>query len=115
LAFKRFDKNGNGTISKEELLEGYKDLFIERNLSQKQIQQEVDMIWSKIDLDGSGAIDYTEWTVGTINKANVITKQKLKKAFEMFDLDGSGRISAHELKTVLGQIELAPISMQGMS
>ena len=63
---------------------------------------EVDNIWNKIDMDGSGSIDYTEWSVGTINKANVITKQKLKKAFEMFDLDGSGKISALELKTVLG-------------
>ena len=53
-------------------------------------------------MDGSGTIDYTEWSVGTINKANVITKQKLKKAFEMFDLDCSGKISALELKTVLG-------------
>lgn len=53
-------------------------------------------------MDGSGTIDYTEWSVGTINKANVITKQKLKKAFEMFDLDSSGKISALELKTVLG-------------
>jgi calcium-dependent protein kinase len=103
-AFKRFDKNGNGTISKEELLEGYKELYADRNLSQSQIQLEVDNIWMKIDMDGSGAIDYTEWTVGTINKANVITKQKLRKAFEMFDLDGSGKISATELKTVLGQI-----------
>jgi calcium-dependent protein kinase len=65
----------------------------------------------KIDMDGSGAIDYTEWTVGTINKANVITKSKLRKAFEMFDLDGSGRISATELKTVLGQIQLNNQSM----
>jgi calcium-dependent protein kinase len=71
----------------------------------------VDNIWTKIDLDGSGTIDYTEWSVGTINKANVITKQKLKKAFEMFDLDGSGKISALELKTVLGQISLAPIQL----
>jgi len=60
-------------------------------------------------MDGSGTIDYTEWSVGTINKTNVITKQKLKKAFEMFDLDGSGTISALELKTVLGQITLEPI------
>jgi calcium-dependent protein kinase len=64
----------------------------------------VDDIWNKIDMDGSGTIDYTEWAVGTINKANVITKQKLKKAFDMFDLDGSGKINSLELKTVLGQL-----------
>lgn len=93
-AFKQFDKNGNGTISKDELIEGYKELYADRNLSSAQLQLEVDNIWMKIDMDGSGAIDYTEWTVGTINKANVITKQKLRKAFEMFDLDGSGKISA---------------------
>jgi calcium-dependent protein kinase len=64
----------------------------------------VDDIWNKIDMDGSGTIDYTEWAVGTINKANVLTKQKLKKAFDMFDLDGSGKINSIELKTVLGQL-----------
>ena len=109
LTFKQFDKNGNGTISKEELLEGYKELYKDRTLV--DIQLEVNNIWTKIDMDGSGTIDYTEWSVGTINKANVITKQKLKKAFEMFDLDGSGKISALELKTVLGQITLAPIQV----
>lgn len=67
------------------------------------------MIWSKIDMDGSGTIDYTEWTVGTINKANVITKAKLKKAFDMFDIDGSGKISAQELKTVLGEMQIGSL------
>ena len=62
----------------------------------------MDDIWNKIDMDGSGTIDYTEWAVGTINKANVLTKQKLKKAFDRFELDGSGKINSLELKTVLG-------------
>jgi len=70
------------------------------------------MIWNKIDMDGSGAIDYTEWTVGTINKANVITKAKLKKAFDMFDIDGSGKISAQELKTVLGEMQIGRGNLQ---
>ena len=72
LTFKRFDKNGNGTISKEELLEGYRDLYKDRSIA--DLQLEVNNIWTKIDMDGSGTIDYTEWSVGTINKANVITK-----------------------------------------
>lgn len=32
-AFKHFDKNSNGTISKEEMFEGYKELYAERNLT----------------------------------------------------------------------------------
>jgi calcium-dependent protein kinase len=69
-AFKKFDKNGNGTISKQELLNGYKELYGDR----LDIEAEVEDIWNKIDMDGSGTIDYTEWAVGTINKANIITK-----------------------------------------
>ncbi len=69
-AFKKFDKNGNGTISKQELLDGYKELYGDR----LDIEAEVEDIWNKIDMDGSGTIDYTEWAVGTINKADIITK-----------------------------------------
>jgi calcium-dependent protein kinase len=83
------------------LLDGYKELYGDRH-NKELIEEEVENIWNKIDMDGSGAIDYSEWAVGTINKANIITKQKLKKAFDMFDLDGSGKINSLELKTVLG-------------
>ena len=81
-------------------MDGYRELYGDK----PDIEFEVDDIWNKIDMDGSGTIDYTEWAVGTINKANVLTKQKLKKAFDMFDLDGSGKINSLELKTVLGQL-----------
>jgi hypothetical protein len=29
---------------------------------------EVDMLWEKIDVDGNGKIDYTEWALCTANK-----------------------------------------------
>lgn len=32
-AFKKFDKNSNGTISKEEMFEGYKELYKEREMT----------------------------------------------------------------------------------
>ena len=36
-------------------------------------------------MDGSGKIDYSEWVIATANKKNLITKNKLEKAFDLFD------------------------------
>jgi hypothetical protein len=38
------DSNGNGLISKDELLEGYKRIYWGR-LSEEEINLEVDMLW----------------------------------------------------------------------
>ena len=36
-------------------------------------------------MDGSGKIDYSECVVATANKKSLLTKAKLKKAFDLFD------------------------------
>jgi len=38
-----------------------------------------------------------------MNEKNLTTNEKLEAAFKMFDKDGSGSISADEIKKVLGQ------------
>ena len=45
----------------------------------------MDSIWQKVDMDVSGKIDYSEWVVATANKKSLLTKAKLKKAFDLFD------------------------------
>jgi calcium-dependent protein kinase len=55
----------------------------------------------KVDTDGSGYIDYSEWVVATINKHKLLSKEKLQAAFALFDKDGSGTISAEEVKEFL--------------
>lgn len=30
------------------------------------------MIWDKIDVDGSGLVDYTEWALGTANPKHTV-------------------------------------------
>jgi calcium-dependent protein kinase len=64
-------------------------------------EAEVDKILERVDADGSGEIDYSEWVVATINKENLLSDVKLKQAFNLFDKDESGSISADEIKAIL--------------
>lgn len=65
-------------------------------------EDEVDKIMRIADTDGSGEIDYSEFVVATINKRKLLSNEKLEAAFNLFDKDGSGSISAIEIKEVLG-------------
>lgn len=59
------------------------------------------MLWGKIDIDGSFNLEYTEWALSTSNKEQLFTDKKVKQAFSLFDLDGSGKISLSELKQTM--------------
>ena len=63
----------------------------------------MEKIFERVDLDGSGYIDYSEWVVATINKKKLLSPEKLKAAFVLFDRDGGGTISALEVKEMLCQ------------
>jgi calcium-dependent protein kinase len=89
------DINGDGAISKQELTLGYKPVYGD------MAEYIVEKLFKQIDLDGSGEIDYSEWVMATINKEQLLTPEKLSQAFQMFDNDGGGTISADEFKEVL--------------
>lgn len=59
-------------------------------------------MFKEIDIDGNGTIDYTEFVMATMNQQNMMSNEKLMQAFKMFDKDGSGTISADEIRGVLG-------------
>jgi calcium-dependent protein kinase len=61
--FKAIDVDGDGTLSKEEVLQGYENHF-----GVPITEEQVDEMFAKIDLDGNGAIDYTEFVMATINE-----------------------------------------------
>ena len=95
--FKAIDTNGDGQLSKQEILEGW-----EVNIGTPINEDDVDKMFAQIDTDGNGTIDYTEFVVATMNEKNLMSEDKLLAAFKMFDKDNSGSISADEIKVALG-------------
>ena len=61
-------------------------------------EAEVDRIMQIADADGSGEIDYSEWIIASVNKRKLLSQEKLELAFNLFDKDKSGSISADEVK-----------------
>jgi Ca2+-binding EF-hand superfamily protein len=80
--FKALDANGDGKITKEELQAGYsKSLGIS--------DEEINELMKKLDNDGSGSIDYTEFVAAAMNREKVLTKKRIQDCFQMFDKVGS--------------------------
>lgn len=94
--FQALDKDGNGKLTRNELLEEYC-----KNMSFTQASQTVDKILQELDQDKDGYIDYTEFLVSCGNGMKKVVLENLKIAFQAFDLDQNGVITVDEIKEVL--------------
>lgn len=92
------DTNNDGVLSREELIEGYKQLYP----TKIDIEAQVDQIMAQVDTDRNGTIDYSEFVVATIEKNKLLNRSTLEAAFNAFDKDGNGSISADEIRSCLG-------------
>lgn len=93
-AFNTLDISKTGKITKDELFQGFQAYTAEA-------REEVDAIFNEVDLDGNGEIEFSEWIVASIDKNSLITDEKLKMAFKLFDKDDGGTIDSHEVKATL--------------
>ena len=94
--FRGIDDDNDGKLDKEELKKIYFNHY-GKHLTDTELNQ----IYDKIDIDGSGKIDYSEFVVASMNEKELLSKEKLQAAFSMFDSDGGGFISKSELREVL--------------
>ena len=95
--FNKLDKNRNGSLSKEELIEGYRSIHGDK-FNEKEIQALIDMA----DADGSGEIIYSEWLMTVVSREKIMTKEKLESIFKLFDKDKSSTISVVEIEEMIG-------------
>ncbi|CAD8176142.1 unnamed protein product [Paramecium octaurelia] len=98
--FKKIDKDGNGQISKDELLQVYMKQYDE--IKAKQM---VDDIFEKVDINRSGFVDFTEFMMSAASEEKLLSKIKLQQAFNMFDTNGDGQISRDELQEIMGGVD----------
>ncbi|KAL3533650.1 hypothetical protein ACH5RR_007171 [Cinchona calisaya] len=98
-AFKMIDKDGDGKITREEL-----EALLSRVGAEPPSKEELSMLLSEVDRDGDGCISLEEF--GAISSAfgPPSCDSEMKDAFDFFDTDHDGRITAEELYNVFGVI-----------
>ncbi|KAK4804174.1 hypothetical protein SAY86_003991 [Trapa natans] len=94
--FEKYDKNGDGKISSEELREALNSIGPGAATS-----DETDLMISELDKNGDGHIDFDEFMEFF---AGCGGDETLRDAFDYYDLDRNGLISAEELHSVLGKL-----------
>uniref|UniRef100_A0A8C4ST56 EF-hand domain-containing protein n=1 Tax=Erpetoichthys calabaricus TaxID=27687 RepID=A0A8C4ST56_ERPCA len=91
-AFFMFDKDGDGTITAQELG------TVMRSLGQTPSDQELQDLINSADVDGNGLIDFSEFLTMMAKKMkDADVEEEIHEAFKVFDKDGDGSISAAEL------------------
>ena len=98
--FTKIDLNSDGKIEKHELIQGFQKYW---GIPEEEVKEKVDIIFTNIDTDFNGFIEYEEFVRAAVNSSIFMSQNYLKFAFNYFDRDSSGDISFEEIKKRFSQ------------
>lgn len=96
--FVRYDKDGDGYLSREDLFEGLKDWQL--GLTPEMYRQYIDCNFMYADMDGDGLLNFEEYLIihGMINE--------VKRKFQRFDKDQDGLINKSDFTKIVKELHL---------
>jgi Ca2+-binding EF-hand superfamily protein len=72
------------------------------------------LVLPQADIDNSGTIDYGEFIAATLHLNKVEREDHLFAAFQYFDKDGSGYITADELQQACDEFGIEDVRLEGI-
>lgn len=92
-------RDGQKELTKEEFKAVYNSLFV------GDASKFAEHVFRTFDKDGNGTVNFKEFLVGLcVSGSDHNTDDKLKWAFDMYDINGDGFIEKHEMKEILEAI-----------
>jgi len=92
--FMQLDTGKTGTLTVPELKRALVDF--------PHITDQIEQIVAGIDLDNSSNVDYNEFIAATLTRNLYIRDENIRMAFDFFDMDKTGFISASNLTKIFG-------------
>lgn len=105
-AFVALDRDGNGSLSKQELVQGLKSMG--HAMSTARFNE----MYKWLDSNENSKLDYSEWLCATMEPAIISAESSIRELFEFFDTDDNGYVSHEELLHVASAEEAEDVFAQ---
>lgn len=89
-------QNREGVITREKLKSAFKVYGETR-------EEFIDNLFEKVYNKETDSIEFTSWVTAVLDKEKLLTPERLKLCFNLFDIDGGGSISADEIRDMVAK------------
>eukprot|EP00826_Nyctotherus_ovalis_P019054 TRINITY_DN15814_c0_g1_i2.p1 TRINITY_DN15814_c0_g1~~TRINITY_DN15814_c0_g1_i2.p1 ORF type:complete len:512 (-),score=139.77 TRINITY_DN15814_c0_g1_i2:93-1628(-) len=97
-AFEELDQDGDGQLSRGELIKGLTQL----SESMSKADKDVELMLKNVAMEHRGSIHYSEFIVALMDKRKVLTDGNVRQSFELLDKAKRGFVGKEDVREVLG-------------